>query len=217
MKNIILIAPQSAGKGTQATLIKDKYNIPHISMGDLLRSAKNDGTERAELIISYLNQGKLVPQDIVDSILEERLNQNDCQNGYILDGYPRTMEQALAYDNYLKKTNTKISYVINLDVPKEEVLKRITGRRICSNCGLIYNINYETQRPIKENTCNNCKSKLIIRSDDNEDAITKRLNTYYKETEPLLKLYEDKQILYKVDGTYTPDKVFESIKRILND
>lgn len=214
MKNIILIAPQAAGKGTQSALIKETYNIPHISVGDLLRKARNDNTETAKKIIEHQDNGTLVPQEIVSEVLENRLNMKDCENGYILDGYPRNMTQAIAYDEYLKRNNKEINYVIYLNVPKEEVLKRITGRRICSECGANYNINYKDQAPALDMVCDKCNSKLIQRSDDTEEAINKRLEIYYNETEALLELYKDRNILYDIDGTKSPSEVFEDIKKV---
>lgn len=214
MKNIILIAPQAAGKGTQSALIEETYNIPHISVGDLLRAARNDNTETAKKIIEHQDKGTLVPQEIVSEVLENRLNKDDCQNGYILDGYPRNMSQAIAYDEYLKRNNKKINYVIYLNVPKEEVLKRITGRRICSECGANYNINYKEQTPKKDMVCDKCNGNLIQRSDDTEEAINKRLEIYYNETEALLKLYKDRNILYDIDGTKSPNEVFQDIKKV---
>ena len=214
MKNIILMAPQAAGKGTQSKLIEEKYNIPHISLGDLLRAARTDNSERARTIIEYQDKGILVPQEIVNDILEERLKKEDCQNGYILDGYPRNMEQANLYDEFLKKNNQTINSVIYLNVPKEEVLKRIVGRRICEKCGASYNINYSNQMPKENMICDHCSGRLIQRSDDSEESINKRLEIYYNETEKLLKLYKDRNILYNVDGTKSPSEVFIEIQKI---
>ena len=214
MKNIILMAPQAAGKGTQAKLIEEKYNIPHISLGDLLRAARNDGSERAKTIIEYQDKGILVPQEIVNNILEERLQEEDCRNGYILDGYPRNMEQANLYDEFLEKNNQSIKYVLYLNVPREEVLKRIVGRRICEKCGASYNINYSSQKPKENMTCDHCHGQLIQRSDDSEESINKRLEIYYNETEKLLKLYQDRNVLYNIDGTKSPSEVFEEIQKI---
>ena len=215
MKNIILIAPQAAGKGTQSTLIKETYGIPHISVGDLLRAARNDNTEIAKKIIEHQDKGILVPQEIVSEVLENRLNMDDCKNGYILDGYPRNMTQAIAYDEYLKKNNKEINYVLYLNVPKQEVLKRITGRRICIECGANYNINYKEQTPKTDMVCDKCNGKLTQRTDDTEEAINKRLEIYYNETEPLLELYKNRNILYDIDGTKSPKEVFEEIKNVL--
>jgi len=217
MKNIILIAPQAAGKGTQSALIREKYGIPHISVGDLLRSARSNETEIGRKIIDYQDKGILVPQEIVSQILEDRLNMDDCQNGFILDGYPRNMIQAEAFDEYLKKTNKEINYVIYLNISKEEVLSRITGRRICSSCGANYNINYTSQSPNVNMVCDKCNGTLIQRSDDTEEAINKRLEIYYNDTEPLLDLYKNKNILYDIDGTKAPEEVFNEIEKIFEE
>lgn len=217
MKNIILIAPQAAGKGTQAAYISEYYHIPHISTGDLLRAAMNDGTETAKEIKRLLDQGLFVPQEIISRILEERLQKEDCQNGYILDGYPRNMQQANLYDEYLKENNQIIDYVIYLNVSREEVLKRITGRRICSKCGANYNINYTNQMPKVSMVCDKCNGELIQRSDDTEDSIKKRLDTYYSDTQPLINFYKEKNLLYEVNGEKTPEEVFKDIKNILGE
>ena len=217
MKNIILIAPQAAGKGTQSALIEEKYGIPHISTGDLLRAARNDGTERAKTIIKYQDEGILVPQEIVTEVLEDRLMKDDCQNGFILDGYPRNLTQANLCDEFLEKIHHEINYVIYLNVSKEEVLKRITGRRMCGDCGANYNINYKEQSPKKEGICDKCNGKLIQRSDDTEESIKKRLDIYYNDTLPLLEIYKDRNILYEIDGTRSVAEVFKDIENILGD
>mgnify|MGYP003293795329 CR=1 FL=1 len=211
--NIILIAPQAAGKGTQAALIRDKYHIPHISMGDLLRAVRNEDTDLARTVIKCQDSGILVPQEIVSEVLAERLKKEDCLNGYILDGYPRNMEQA----KLLAESGSKIDYVIYLNVKKDEVLKRITGRRMCKECGANYNINYADQSPKVSGVCDKCNGELIQRSDDTEESIKKRLDIYYKDTEPLIDLYKNENILYEVNGEKSPLEVFEDIKNILGE
>lgn len=211
--NIILIAPQAAGKGTQAALIRDKYHIPHISMGDLLRAVRNEDTDLARTVIKCQDSGILVPQEIVSEVLSERLKKEDCLNGYILDGYPRNMEQA----KLLAESGSKIDYVIYLNVKKDEVLKRITGRRMCKECGANYNINYADQSPKVSGVCDKCNGELIQRSDDTEESIKKRLDIYYKDTEPLIDLYKSENILYEVNGEKSPLEVFEDIKNILGE
>ena len=215
MKNIILMAPQAAGKGTQSKLIQKKYNIPHISVGDLRRAAREENNERANIIIEHQDKGILVPQEIVSDVLEERLQKDDCKKGYILDGYPRNMEQAILYDEYLNKNKTDLKYVIYLNVPRDEVLNRISGRRICADCGANYNIKNINQKPKEDMICDDCKGKLIQRSDDTEESINKRLEIYYNETEKLLKLYQDRNILYEIDGTKSPSEVFAEIEKIV--
>lgn len=217
MKNIILIAPQAAGKGTQSAYISEYYHIPHISTGDLLRAARNDGTERAQKIIECQDKGVLVPQEIVSDVLESRLQEEDCKNGYIMDGYPRDMNQAMLYDELLNRINQKIDYVIYLNVSRDEVLNRITGRRICKECGANYNINFTDQKPKKDMVCDKCNGELVQRSDDTYESINKRLEIYYNDTEPLLDLYRDRNILYEVNGEKTPEEVFKDIKNILGE
>ena len=217
MRNIILIAPQAAGKGTQSALIEEKYKIPHISTGELLRASRSEETEIGRTIIECQDKGILVPQEIVDDVLESRLVEEDCKEGFILDGYPRNLTQANSIDNFLKKINHEINYVIYLNVSREEVLKRITGRRMCENCGANYNINYIEQSPKKEGICDKCNGNLIQRSDDTEESIFQRLEIYYNDTLPLLDIYKERNILHEIDGTRSVEDVFEDIKNILGD
>ncbi len=217
MRNIILIAPQAAGKGTQSALIEEMYKIPHISTGDLLRAARDEKTETGRIIIKCQDEGNLVPQEIVDEVLEKRLILNDCKEGFILDGYPRNLLQAKHLDKFLKKINHEANYVIFLNVSKEEVLKRITGRQMCEKCGANYNINYIEQSPKKEGICDKCKGKLIQRSDDTEESIFNRLNIFYNDTLPLLDIYRKRNILYEVNGIGSVEEVFKDIKDILGD
>ena len=217
MKNIILIAPQAAGKGTQSALIEETYNIPHISTGELLRAARSEETEVGRTIIKYQDEGILVPQEIVNEVLEKRLMEDDCNEGFILDGYPRNLIQANYLDEFLKKINHEANYVIFLNVSREEVLRRITGRQMCEKCGANYNINYTEQSPKEKGICDKCKGKLIQRSDDTEESIFNRLDIFYNDTLPLLDIYRDRNILYEVDGMNTVEEVFKDIKNILGD
>ncbi len=217
MRNIILIAPQAAGKGTQSALIEEKYKTPHISTGDLLRAARSEETEIGRTIIKCQDEGILVPQEIVSKVLEDRLMEDDCKDGFILDGYPRNLIQANALDEFLSKINHEINYVIYLNVSREEVLKRITGRRMCEKCGANYNINYIEQRPKQEGICDKCGGNLIQRSDDTEESIKTRLDIYYNDTLPLMDIYKDRNILFEVDGTKSVQEVFEDIKNVLGD
>ena len=217
MRNIILIAPQAAGKGTQSALIEEMYGIPHISTGDLLRAARNKRTKTGRTIIKCQDEGLLVPQEIVNKVLEKRLMEDDCKNGFILDGYPRNLLQANYLDEFLKKIKHEANYVIYLDVSKEEVLKRITGRQMCVECGANYNINYTEQSPKKEGVCDKCGGKLIQRSDDTEESIFNRLNIFYNDTLPLLDIYRERNILYEVNGIGSVEDVFKDIKNVLGD
>ncbi len=217
MRNIILIAPQAAGKGTQSALIEEMYNIPHISTGELLRAARNEETETGRTIIKCQDEGILVPQEIVNEVLENRLMEEDCKEGFILDGYPRNLIQANYLDEFLKKINHEANYVIYLNVSREEVLKRITGRQMCETCGANYNINYIEQSPKKEGICDKCGGKLIQRSDDTEESIFNRLNIFYNDTLPLLDIYKERNILYEVNGTRSVEEVFKHIKDILGE
>lgn len=217
MRNIILIAPQAAGKGTQSALIEEKYKIPHISTGDLLRAARNKRTKIGRIIIKCQDEGNLVPQEIVDEVLEKRLIEDDCQEGFILDGYPRNLLQAQHLDKFLKKIKHEANYVIFLNVSKEEVLKRITGRQMCDACGANYNINYTEQSPKKKGICDKCGGKLIQRSDDTEESIFNRLNIFYNDTLPLIDIYKERNILYEVNGVGSVEDVFKDIKNILGD
>lgn len=215
MRNIILIAPQAAGKGTQAAKIKDKYNLAYISAGDILRARARIDDELGNEINKLISNGLFVSDDLMYKLIEEKITSSECKNGYILDGFPRNIEQAIEYDKILSKYNFDIGYVILLDVSREEVTKRIVGRRICSECGANYNLNYESQKPKEDMVCDRCNCKLIKRSDDNEEAIVKRLDTYYEKTEPLIKYYEEKKTLYKVDGSKAPDEVFKQIEKLI--
>lgn len=215
MRNIILIAPQAAGKGTQADKIKDKYNLAYISTGDILRARALINDDLGNEINNLISNGLFVSSKLIYQLIEEKITSDDCKNGYILDGFPRNIEQAIEYDKILSKYNFDIGHVILLDVSREEVTKRIVGRRICSDCGANYNINYDSQKPKQDMVCDKCSGKLIQRSDDNEEAITKRLDTYYEKTEPLVEYYENKNVLYKVDGSKDPDEVFEQIEKLI--
>ncbi len=217
MRNIILIAPQAAGKGTQSALIEETYGIPHISTGDLLRAARNKRTKTGRTIIKCQDEGLLVPQEIVNKVLEKRLMEDDCKEGFILDGYPRNLEQANYLDKFLKKIKHEANYVIYLDVSKEEVLKRITGREMCETCGANYNINYPEQKPKKVGICDKCGGTLVQRSDDTEESIFNRLNIFYNDTLPLIEIYKERNILHKINGIGKVEEIFKDIKDVLGD
>lgn len=205
MKIILLGAP-GAGKGTQAKFISEKFGIPQISTGDMLREAVAKGTELGKKAKEFMNQGKLVPDEIVVGIVKERIKQKDCERGFILDGFPRTIAQAEALDVMMAELGKKIDAVININITEEEVVKRIVNRRICRKCGAIYHLIYDP--PKKNGVCDKCGGELYQRDDDKEDVVRERFKVYRKNTEPLIEYYQRKGILYDVDGT----KAIESVK-----
>ena len=214
MKNIIFIAPPAAGKGTQSILLREKYNLAHISTGDLLREASLEDSERGQYILNCLKEGNLVSDDITIELLIERLNKDDCKNGYILDGFPRTVEQAIQYESILKNLNKELGVVIFLDIPKEIALKRIVGRQVCPSCGAVYNDQIDISKPKIQNICDICGHELQKRKDDNETTFNIRFETYMKKTEPLIKHYEELGVLYKINEV-DKEKVFKRIEEII--
>lgn len=214
MKNIIFIAPPAAGKGTQSILLREKYNLAHISTGDLLREASLEDNERGHIILNCLKEGNLVSDDITIELLTERLQKGDCSNGYILDGFPRTVEQAIRYEKILKQINKDLGVVIFLDIPKDILLKRIVGRQVCSNCGAVFNDQIDVSKPKIENICDICGHKLQKRKDDNETTFNIRYDNYMKKTEPLIKHYEELGVLYRVN-VIDKEEVFKRIEEII--
>lgn len=215
MKNIIFIAPPAAGKGTQAKLVSEEYNIPHISTGDLLREEINKGSELGLEIKSLIDKGIFINDEIISNMLMQRLSKSDCDNGFILDGYPRNIEQAHIYENILVKLNKDLGVVIFLNVDKETALSRISGRLVCKGCGMSYNTNVSELSPKVENVCNKCNSTLVKRDDDNEAVFGKRFDTYLEQTNPLIEYYKNKNVLKIVDVT-TPEETSIKIKKLLN-
>ncbi len=211
--NLILLGAPGAGKGTQAKKIVEKYGIPHIATGDILREAVAKGTELGKKAKEYMDRGELVPDEIVIGIVKERLQQPDCEKGFLLDGFPRTLKQAEALDEMLKELGKKIDAVIYIDVPEEEVVKRIVNRRTCRNCGAVYHLIYAP--PKEPNKCDKCGGELYQRDDDKEETVRQRFKVYMENTAPLIEYYEKKGILYKVDGTKSIDEVFQQIDEIL--
>ncbi len=211
--NLILLGGPGAGKGTQAKKLIEKYGIPQISTGDILRAAVKEGTELGRKAKSYMDQGKLVPDELIIDITEDRLKQPDCQNGYMLDGFPRTVVQADALDNLLKRMESKIDHVISIDVDKEELVKRLTGRRTCRQCGGMYHIMFNP--PKKEGVCDKCDGELYQRDDDNEETVRSRLDVYEKQTHPLIQYYKEKGLLRPIDGVGSIDTIFNKIIQIL--
>lgn len=217
MKNIIFIAPPASGKGTQSRLISNEYKIPHISIGEIMRGARDPNTEIGRIIIECQDERKLVPLDITLKLIKTRLNSDDCDNGYILDGFPRNLEQALEYDKILSNINKNIDLVIYMDIDYELALRRTLSRRICSKCGETYNLLDDSLKPLVDNTCNKCGSELSTRSDDNVDTFNKGFNLYLEETLPLIHYYEKRGILrkIKIESTDTVQDIFNKLKSII--
>ena len=212
MKIIMLGAP-GAGKGTQAKMIADKYGVPHISTGDIFRANIKNGTELGMEAKKYMDQGLLVPDELTVRILLDRVAQDDCKNGYVLDGFPRTIPQAEVLDSELTKLGDHIDYAINVDVPDENIVKRMSGRRACLTCGATYHI--EHVPPKKEGICDVCGSELVLRDDDKPETVKNRLNVYHEPTQPLIDFYTEKGVLKTVDGTVPMEEVFAAITAIL--
>ena len=212
MKIIMLGAP-GAGKGTQAKMIADKYGVPHISTGDIFRANIKNGSELGMEAKKYMEQGLLVPDELTVRILLDRVAQDDCKNGYVLDGFPRTIPQAEVLDSELTKLGDHIDYAINVDVPDENIVKRMSGRRACLTCGATYHI--EHVPPKKEGICDVCGSELVLRDDDKPETVKNRLNVYHEQTQPLIDFYTEKGVLKTVDGTVPMEEVFAAITAIL--
>jgi len=211
--NILFMGPPGAGKGTQAERIVAEFGIPHISTGDAFRLAMKEGTPLGLKAKEYVDQGLLVPDDVTNGIVRERLQQDDCKNGFLLDGYPRTPAQAEALDGMLKETGRRIDHVISLVVDRDMLLKRLTGRRICKSCGATYHILFNP--PKQEGVCSKCGGELYQRSDDTEEKVGTRLDEYLSKTEPLLRYYRDQGLLREVDGEREIDEVTAQITSIL--
>lgn len=212
MKIIMLGAP-GAGKGTQAKQIADKYQIPHISTGDIFRANIKNGTELGKKAKEYMDQGALVPDELTCDLVMDRIKQDDCKNGFVLDGFPRTIPQAEALDNALKGIGEKMDYAIDVDVPDENIVQRMSGRRACLSCGATYHL--EHVPPQKEGVCDKCGNELVLRDDDKADTVLNRLKVYHDQTQPLIQFYETKGVLKTVDGTQAMEDVFQSIMAIL--
>ncbi len=216
MQDIILIAPPAAGKGTQAKLLSSKYRIPHISTGDLLRKAISDQTELGNMVKETMENGQLVSDDIVLQLLEKRITEPDCQNGYILDGFPRTVNQAQSYLQLLEKLNRPLGDIIYLDASKEVIKTRIIGRLSCPACGAVYNDLVEDNKPKKFGTCDLCNGPLSKRSDDNEETFEKRYDAFMKETYPLLDYFRKVGHLFTVGSGISKERTFAEIEKIIN-
>ena len=214
MKIIMLGAP-GAGKGSQASRIAKEYQLPHISTGDIFRANLKEETELGKRAKSFMDKGELVPDDITIAMLLDRLHKEDCKNGYILDGFPRTIPQAEALKEALAKKDEKIDLALDVEASDELIIKRMAGRRTCPACGAIYHI--VTLPPKTEGICDRCGADLIQRKDDNEETVKNRLKIYHEVTEPLISYYKKEGILEEIDGAEELDKVFEKVKRIIHE
>lgn len=213
MKIIMLGAP-GAGKGTQAKMIAGKYGIPHISTGDIFRANIKDQTELGMEAKKYMDQGLLVPDELTVKILLDRVAKDDCRNGYVLDGFPRTIPQAQVLDKAVEELNESIDFAVNVDVKDENIIKRMSGRRACLKCGATYHI--EHIPPKQEGICDSCGSELVLRDDDKPETVKKRLSVYHEQTQPLIDYYNKKGILREVDGSQDMNDVFNAIVAILD-
>ena len=212
MKIIMLGAP-GAGKGTQAKKIADKYGIPHISTGDIFRANIKNGTELGKKAKAYMDQGLLVPDDLTLELIMDRFREPDCAGGYVLDGFPRTIPQAEALTRALEANGDSIDYAVNVEVPDENIVSRMSGRRACLSCGATYHI---VHIPTKvEGICDRCGEKLVLRDDDKPETVQKRLDVYHSQTQPLIEYYDGQGKLAEVDGTAPMEDVFEAIVGIL--
>lgn len=210
---IVLLGPPGAGKGTQAKSISNRYSIPHISTGDIFRKNISENTPLGIEAKSYMDNGQLVPDEVTINMVKDRLQQDDCKNGYLLDGFPRTVHQAEALDNFLTEREESIDTALLIEVPKEFILERMTGRRVCPSCGASYHIKFNP--PTNDGKCDLCGSDVIQRKDDTEETVKERLDVYENQTQPLIDFYKNKKQLSVVDGTQAIHEVFESICKIL--
>ena len=214
MKIIMLGAP-GAGKGTQAKMIAEKCGIPHISTGDIFRANIKNGTELGAKAKEYMDKGLLVPDELVCDLVVDRIQQADCEKGYILDGFPRTIPQAEALENALNAIEQKLDYAIDIDVPDENIINRMSGRRACVVCGATYHVLFNPTKV--EGKCDVCGESLILRDDDKPETVKKRLDVYHTQTQPLIDFYTERKVLVEVDGTQSMDKVFDDIMKILGE
>lgn len=212
--NLILMGLPGAGKGTQAEKINETYNIPHISTGDMFRLAIKEGTELGKQAKSFMDQGNLVPDEVTIGIVKERLAKDDCKDGFLLDGFPRTIAQAEALQQLLTEMNEKIDYVIHVNVPKNKLVERLTGRRVCPTCGATYHVLYNP--PKQEGICDKDGSKLDQRDDDTEETVKNRLKINIEQSQPLLDFYKEKNYLVDVNGDQDINQVFKDIQTILD-
>lgn len=215
MLRAVLLGPPGAGKGTQAVRLVEKYEIPHISTGDIFRKNIKEGTELGKKAQEYMNAGALVPDELVVDLVKDRLQQDDCKNGFLLDGFPRTIFQAEKLDEFLSESNQKMDIVINLKVEKEALIKRLTGRRVCKGCGASYHI--VNIPPKKEGVCDICGGELIQRKDDNIETVENRINVYEEQTAPLIGYYKEAGSLVDFDGEASLNEVFDAIVQAIGE
>ncbi|MCM3603387.1 adenylate kinase [Robertmurraya korlensis] len=213
--NLVLMGLPGAGKGTQAEKIVEKYSIPHISTGDMFRAAMKEGTELGLKAKSFMDQGALVPDEVTIGIVRERLSKDDCQKGFLLDGFPRTVAQAEALENMLTELDKKIDYCLNIDVDHSILMERLTGRRICKECGATYHLVFNP--PAKDGSCDRCGGELYQRADDNEETVHNRLEVNIQQSEPLLHFYETKGYLKNINGQQDIHDVFKDIDSLLRE
>jgi adenylate kinase len=211
--NIILIGPPGAGKGTQATRMIDRLQVPQISTGDMFRAAVKEGSPMGKKAKEYMDKGALVPDEVVIGVVKERFAKPDCKKGFILDGFPRTLEQARALDGLLKDLGTRLDHVVVIEVPDDYLVKRLTGRRTCRGCNYMHHIEFDP--PKKAGVCDKCGGELYQRDDDQEATIRQRLTTYHGQTSPLIEYYGKQNIVRKINGTLSMEKVQEEIKKAI--
>ena len=214
MKIVMLGAP-GAGKGTQAKLLAEELSIPHISTGDIFRMNVKEGTDLGKEVKDYMDKGQLVPDSLTIRLVIDRLGKEDCAKGYILDGFPRTIPQAESLDEELNKLGDKLDFAVNVEVPDENITKRMTGRRACTSCGATYHVEFHP--PKKEGVCDSCQGELILRDDDKPETVEKRLAVYHEQTQPLISFYEKQGILVNVDGMRQVEEVFQEILKLVGE
>jgi len=210
---LIMLGPPGAGKGTQAQMLVERLRIPQVSTGDLLRAAVREGTELGRTAKGFMDQGRLVPDEVVIGMIRERLARADCESGFILDGFPRAVAQAQALDRMLAETGRKLDAVLSIEVPADELLRRLTGRLSCPACGAMFH--KDSKPPQKAGVCDNCQTRLITREDDREDTIRKRLAVYAEQTEPLKPYYREQGLLKPIPGTGSPQEIGRAIRKAL--